>query len=725
MNIVNKLTLRHLRLNRGRTLITILGIVLSVAMVCCVAGFLLSLRDLGLQEVKNRKGDWHVAFIDVTPEAAELIASESNSASFNTITSDSVFASYYTDGGNADGLVNVYLRLDKPGRDILDFAEELADRYGVFDWRINKELLALEGVIPYDNVMKTFIIIAVIAIIVIVVGSIIVIANAFYISASERVRQFGLLKSTGATSGQLMRSILFEALVLTVIALPIGIATGFLIQAAVLWLTNNLLFEIFAINVHNTTLAFRVVFNPLIIYISTAIAVLTVLVSAWLPALRAAKTSPIDAIRQSKDIQIRPKRMKTSRLTQILFGFEGTLAAKSLKRSRGKYRATVISLTVSIILFISISSLVWVMNESVEMMYGGYNLDVLLKTGCDLERMDGIKQTLETIPNNGIHMVQRTCFETLVPDGFFTDKALNSLTDTNMYGILVFPIPDDEFSKIVSQPQGKTDGILINTTGSYTKNGKLHVYTPYNYRVGTQFPLSGRGPDYELHDYGTITIAATIDKIPSHMIAPLFEGNYINVLVSETVYKDLQQIDRTFAYFAILADDPDAFFDTANELLKPHSEYFSIVNVSQATRFNRNITLIFMLFGYGFITMLSLIAVTSVISTISTGMTLRRQEFAMLYSAGMTPEGMNKMLNLESFLYGLKSLIIGTPVGLALSYLIYVAMGATADFAFELPWSAITISAAAVMLLTFGTMRYGKRKLSRVSIVEAIRNEAI
>jgi putative ABC transport system permease protein len=143
------------------------------------------------------------------------------------------------------------------------------------------------------------------------------------------------------------------------------------------------------------------------------------------------------------------------------------------------------------------------------------------------------------------------------------------------------------------------------------------------------------------------------------------------------------------------------------------------------TRLNRNITLIFMLFGYGFIAMLSLIAVTSVIATISTGMALRRQEFAMLYSAGMTPGGMNKMLNLESLMYGLKFLLIGIPVGLALSYLIYRAMGATAEFAFALPWIAVAISTLAVMLLTFSTMRYGKRKLRRISIVEAIRNEAI
>jgi putative ABC transport system permease protein len=122
--------------------------------------------------------------------------------------------------------------------------------------------------------------------------------------------------------------------------------------------------------------------------------------------------------------------------------------------------------------------------------------------------------------------------------------------------------------------------------------------------------------------------------------------------------------------------------------------------------------------------MLSLIAITSVIATISTNITLRRQEFAMLYSAGMTPGGMNKMLNLESLLYGLKSLLIGLPVGMVLSDLIYKAMELTFEYAYQLPVGALIISTVVVILLTFGTMHYSRGKLGRISIVEAIRKEA-
>lgn len=722
MNIVNKLTLRHLRLNRGRTVITVLGIVISIAMVCCVAGFILSLHDLGIQEIKESKGDWHVAYIDVTQETAELIAGEG------------IFSSYYTEDGDTEGMTNIYLRLEHPKRDVIEVAGGIAEKYGVEVWGGNTELLALEGVIPYDNVMNTFLIIAAIAIAIIVAGSVIVISNAFYISASERVRQFGLLKSAGATSGQIRRSILFEALVLTAIAIPIGIALGFLIQAAMLWLTNNLLVDLFKIN--DFSIAFRVIFSPVIIYISIAIAVLTVFISAWLPARRASKISPIDAIRQTKDIKIRSKQLKTSRMTRALFGFEGTLAAKSLKRSRGKYRATVVSLTVSIVLFISMSSFVWVLNKSADMGLGGYDFDVLIYMRGDLDTVDEAGELIRSIPDADVRRCQRTSLATALPDGFYTKQAAeNGYANPNPQ-LLLYSMPDAEFDKIV--PPGEGDGmrgILINTTGSLRNDGKIKELSPYNCVPGTKLRLGIGDTDAEPRMIGAVTVAAVSDKIPNWIPGALFAGESVNIFVAETEYREFilayekDLTDWTETQYAVTTKNPDAFCEAVYAQSEGYRERddirINVNNVAQITRLNRNLTMAIMLFGYGFIAMLSLIAVTSVIATISTNMALRKQEFAMLYSTGMTSEGMNKMLNLESLLYGLKSLLIGLPVGLALSYLIYWAMTGTAEFAYEFPFRTMAISAAVVMLLTFGTMRYGKKKLNKISIVEAIRSEVV
>ena len=726
MNIVNKLTLRHLKLNKGRTAMTILGIALSVAMVCCVAGFLMSARDLLYQEIRG-SGDFHFAFYGVTPETAAQIENED------------VFSTYYTTPGTAEGnpvegTLNVYLRLENPSRESVAAANKAARNYEYAGMQINTKLLAAEGVFVMDNVLFTFVVIAVIAIAIIVAGSVIVIANAFYISASERVRQFGLLKSVGATSGQLGRSVLFEAVMLMIIAFPIGILAGFLIQNAVLWMTNNLLFEIFSLNGRNGTLAFRVIFSPWIICVTAAVAVLTILISAWLPARRAATTSPIDAIRQTKDIQIKHKKMKTSRLTQRLFGFEGTLASKSLKRSKGKYRATVISLTVSIVLFLSMSSLIWVMNKSVKMQFGGYDFDVLVSGTGGIKTIDVIDGNLRAIPDAQIQTTITTQFGTIVPDGFIKENTPISAARTDEIPLFICPIPDVEFAK-TNVKGSEIPGILVNTATFASGVSKKVEMSPFNCEPGIRLSLLAAVPGGELHEAGVVTVNSVITKVPDYMTPLMFDGKSVFVLIPESSYRALfaeyPEImnPRTKSYYMVTASDPDGFSETALDILAAvpfeESEKYGVQNIAQQTRFSQNITLIVMLFGYGFISMLSLIAVTSVIATISTNMRLRSQEFAMLYSAGMTPEGMNKMLNFESLLYGLKSLLIGLPIGLALSYLIYSAMTETMDFAFMFPWHAVAISAAAVMLLTFGTMRYSKRKLNKISIVEAIRNEAI
>ena len=722
MNIINSLTLRHLRQNKGRTLITIIGIVLSVAMVCCVAGFVLSLRDLGISMIKENKGDYHIIYMDVLLETAGQIADED------------VFSSHYIKESATDGYVNIHLRMKQPKRDIIEVAGAIAEKYGVERWGGNTELLALEGVIPYDNVMTTVIIIAGIAITVIVAGSVIVIANAFNISASERVRQFGLLKSVGATSAQLTQSIFFEAIILTAIAIPVGIALGFLIQAIVLWLANGLFAEIFALNMQSGTLAFRVVFDPLVIYVSIAIALITALITAWLPARRAAGTSAIDAIRQTKDIQIRSANLKSSRLTQLLFGFEGTLAAKSLKRSNGKYRATVVSLTMSIILFVSMSSFIWTMNTGVEMEYGGYNFDVLayVKGGIDSSYITG--ELLRSIPDAKVNTMRRTFFYTTVPDGFVSENNPENADIDNGYGLLLLPMPDAEFYALQPDMDGGIPGILVNTAIA-TRDNKRIESPPFNCEVGVELPLIVEASDGNITNLGGVTISKIVNRIPDIVPGALFDSRLINVFIPESIYVKLLSENETVlkpkteTYYTVSAANPDAFTESAMELFAQYpaadDESRIIQNISQMTRLNRNITLAFMLFGHGFIAMLSLIAVTSVVATISTGMTLRRQEFAMLFSVGMTSEGMNKMLNLESLLYGLKSLLIGLPVGVLLSVLIHKSMANTLVFAYSPPINAMIISIVAVMVLTFGTMRYGKRKLNKISIIEAIQNETV
>jgi putative ABC transport system permease protein len=128
-------------------------------------------------------------------------------------------------------------------------------------------------------------------------------------------------------------------------------------------------------------------------------------------------------------------------------------------------------------------------------------------------------------------------------------------------------------------------------------------------------------------------------------------------------------------------------------------------------------------FAYGFIILISLIAATNVFNTVSTGISLRRREFAMLKSVGMTSKGFNKMMNYECLLYGAKALLFGLPTSFIITYLIYFFVSHGAEISFVLPWSAIGIAVFSVFAVVFATMMYSMSKIKKDNPIDALKNE--
>jgi putative ABC transport system permease protein len=385
-------------------------------------------------------------------------------------------------------------------------------------------------------------------------------------------------------------------------------------------------------------------------------------------------------------------------------------------------------------LFIAVSSFLWTLNKSIEMEYGGFDFDVMVLMDNAFNRQEEVRSALGAIPGAKIRAASRTTLSTIVPNGFITENAPVPAGENSAYAMLLSPMEDEELARLMPQAQGGLSGLLINTA-VFTRDNKKQESVPFAFESGTVLPLLLNAEDGRQTRIGEVSLGAAVTEVPDSVSAMLLSGASVNVFVAESEYNALVQAnaealgDRVNLAYLVNTAYPEAFYDAASAALESmgmeeESDY-SLMDISRMSQLNRNIMLIVMLFGYGFIAMLSLIGVTSVIATISTSMALRRQEFAMLYSVGMTPEGMDKMLNLESLMYGAKSLIIGIPIGLALSYVLHKSVGGTLVFAFRPPYEAVLIGAAAVLLLTFCTMRYGKWKLRRLSIVEAIRSETL
>ncbi|HEX3025672.1 MAG TPA: FtsX-like permease family protein [Clostridia bacterium] len=260
---------------------------------------------------------------------------------------------------------------------------------GAVTLNYNTSLLTWLGARTNSSYTFSMAIIVAVIVLIIMIGSIGVIYNAFSISVGERKKQFGMLASVGATSRQIRRMVFFEALIIGAVGIPFGILGGIAGIAAVISIASGILKSVLS---NYETL--RLTVSPAVIAVTLLTASLTIWISALIPAKRASKVSPIDAIRQSSEYgNIKRRKLKSTGLAGKLFGFEGELAIKSLKRDRKKYRTTVFSLFISIVMFVSFSSLMlYSFQETGTKSLPKYDFSAYLNNSGKVDYTDFIRQ---------------------------------------------------------------------------------------------------------------------------------------------------------------------------------------------------------------------------------------------------------------------------------------------------------------------------------------------
>ena len=156
------------------------------------------------------------------------------------------------------------------------------------------------------------------------------------------------------------------------------------------------------------------------------------------------------------------------------------------------------------------------------------------------------------------------------------------------------------------------------------------------------------------------------------------------------------------------------------------TDYFNYQNIAEQMRLMKNLVLVMKILIYGFITLVTLIGVTSVFNTINTSIALRRKEFAVLRSIGLTPKGFNKTLYFESLFFGLKSLLYALPVSFGIIYLMHLSMNNIVQLEHILiPWESIIIAIVGVFIVIGLSMIYATKRIKRENILDAIREENI
>src|SRR5690625_3813609 len=195
----------------------------------------------------------------------------------------------------------------------------------------------------------------------------------------------------------------------------------------------------------------------------------------------------------------------------------------------------------------------------------------------------------------------------------------------------------------------------------------------------------------------------------------------LNLVVSEATKGQMQEdIDYIFYSLYVSSTDP---IQTGEEMADLSSDTMRVFNQYQANQEDKQMTFVMSVFIYGFITLITLISIANIFNTISTSIALRKREFGMLKSVGMTPKGFNKMINYESIFYGMKSLLYGLPLSVGVMYLIYNAMAESFEYPFQLPWLSILIVIVGVFIIGGSAMLYSSSKVKKENIIEAPKQE--
>lgn len=901
MNIFSKVTLESLKKNKTRTIVTIIGVMLSAAMICAVTTSIASLSNFLLQNTIHEKGDWHGQSMNVDAAALARVSSSVEvekltwyqhlgyalaegsqneykpylyvigagdgfadmmpvhliAGSYPVSSDELLLPSHLADNGGvvhklgdlltlalgermskgqALGQSDPYTAYEVKGKgfrsdeeivvretrtytvvgfygrpDFEDYAAPgytaltLADKnpgaeslYDVFFKMVkpqatyafmadnnlgtatNSDVLMFSGAARYANYYRVLYSLAAIVIGLIMFGSISLIYNAFAISVSERTQLFGLLSSIGATKKQLRKSVLFEAFVVSAIGIPLGILLG----VGGIGTTLLIIGDKFS-SLGGFDIPMRIRVSPASIVVACAVALATVLVSAWIPSKRAARVSAVEAIRQNADIAARATQVRSSRLMYRLFGLPGMLAGKYFERSRKKYRATIVSLFMSIVLFISASAFTAYLTDSVEGGFSTYGYDLVYSSNNDpadkasrdelLAQLGGaadIEKSAYTqtqvypakiagayltaaYKNNQVKAQQETRIakyadtvsgDAIVSVIFVDDASFRELLAENKLSQQDFMNPDSpkaiaidgntafdyvqekfvtrnvldaDACQITVMKVREMDGYVSYDEWTYDQNkNRIFIYTnPDDPQDQLKVPESEAMEEITLNT-GKVLYTKPFYLSETGELTLVYPYSLRWVTGGEPGAAD------TNLQFYFTSANHKASFDAIKAILTEKGlSSEGLFDYAQYADQSRNTVTIINVFAYGFIVLISLIAAANVFNTVSTNISLRRREFAMLKSVGMTRGGFNRMMNYECLLYGTRALLYGLPVSAAITFFIYQSVDTGYTSVFSLPWKAVGIAVLSVFAIVFATMMYAMRKIKNDNPIDALKNE--
>lgn len=664
----------------------------------------------------------------------------------------------------------------KANNSSVEMSAEESDRFlkemenAKYDIYMNGYLISYECVFPIDGSFKALFTVAAVVALIIILTSVYCIKNSFNISITEKIRQYGMLASVGATRRQIKSSVKTEAAMLGVVGIPVGTMSGILASFILVKVVNAL-----SAGWLNFALSFHTSLPALILAVILSIA--TIYFSATGSARRAAKVTPLEAIRNTKEIKIKSAKLKTPAIIGRIWGIGGVISYKNIKRNNKKYRTTVTSIVICSVTFIVISYFMSMAFSMVGMSYASADYNIGINMSCkkelDIEKLSKLVSGIEGVDDYLVGAGYD--FDVDKPEytkeyGEYCRQVYDDSEDVSQM-VLITVLDDKSYDKYASDAGIKNaaaGAILVNkgTFDVYNENSSKYVKKEmelYKYKAGDTIRCgynvyddassddnAAEGDtesstednsgyvDEETINNGVrktvdVTIAGVTDKVPTGYKG---YGNTTLLFMNQKGFESLWADGKSnelkpghASYSAyVVAENADEYQDTFEKETAENPEYsqisFYVSNLDKQMRDEKSLFTLLGVFAYGLIVVIALIGITNIINTLSTGMELRSREFATLRSIGMTDKQFAGMVRLESVFISVKALVIGVPLGILISYLLCVMMNRMDDaIIYELPYKAIILCIVVVIMLIYAIMKLSMTKLRHNNIIETIKNE--
>lgn len=818
-----KLTTKYLKASKKRTLLTIIGIILSVALVCSIGLFVKGMQAAQVEDMKSKYGSWHIAFsktnesmiykvinnpkvsrygfyakegkvrlgekltaekIVITDKALELtpyrvkqgrmpenkneivaerwvineivknskigdkIKFDNKDYTLVGILEDDIENQKRNEGSiiskdNNINKENAILLVEVNSKtNLKKTVDEISKLGELGKFQLNEYVLTMAGA-GNNNSMNTGLYMVVSVIIgIVVISTIAVIYNSFQISVVERIKQFGLLRAVGATPKQIRKIVLREATILATIGIPIGLLCGI----AAIYVINF----VFKLIGGSSVIVLKMVIEPKIVAISLVVGLISIYISALVPAFFAGKISPLVAISSRATITKEKIKRRKNRITEKIFGFEGAMASKNIKRNRKRYRITVFSIVISVTLFITFKSFMdMALNISTDLNEDKNIHFTIMQNKTGEKATSAINdKVIENIKSN--KLVDRVY---KMNKSYYSQVAINREAEIkeikNVYNEVelngnkkalvtstICPYDDNSIETArkylktgtinVEKLNEENGVILVKKSRIYKEKDKKDYFGPIaELKVGDEIPLQYDG-DSGKGEFGKGTVKNV--RVMGILEYDPFDGpgDTLKMITTEKAFKNLTgenniKVER----LNILVKDPkneETVKAQIENVISSDSSLKLIDNIDDNKTTKSSILMVKILI-YGFVIVVSLIGSVNIINTITTNIILRKREFAALKSIGLTQKGLKKMIVLEGILYGIMGTIYGSVIGSIMSFVIYKGLLRVREFGWSVPWNAIGIAGIAAIVIAYVSVLSPLSRIKRENLIDTIRED--